>query len=120
MNAGKINYLVPIHKWSFCSISVSIFGIICLPVRVRTQTGVTYCMYVSASSIDFLGLAQKFAFPDRKLTRAGISFMDGHYLCTIRKDGERTVLYPGHLRISPKTCINYFQKGSYAFNIMLA
>ncbi|OQX62131.1 MAG: hypothetical protein B5M55_08180 [Desulfococcus sp. 4484_242] len=37
-------------------------------------------MYVSASSLDLLGLVQKFAFPDRKLISARISFMDGHYL----------------------------------------
>ncbi|RLC28960.1 MAG: hypothetical protein DRH37_08525 [Deltaproteobacteria bacterium] len=34
------------------------------------QTGAAYRMYASASSLDFPGLAQQFAFPDRKLTRA--------------------------------------------------
>ncbi|RLC29607.1 MAG: hypothetical protein DRH37_07170, partial [Deltaproteobacteria bacterium] len=32
--------------------------------------GAAYRMYASASSLDFPGLAQQFAFPDRKLTRA--------------------------------------------------
>ncbi|RLC32159.1 MAG: hypothetical protein DRH37_01305 [Deltaproteobacteria bacterium] len=39
-------------------------------VHARTQTGAAYRMYTSASSPDLLGLAQKFAFPDRKLMRA--------------------------------------------------
>ncbi|RLC31594.1 MAG: hypothetical protein DRH37_02750, partial [Deltaproteobacteria bacterium] len=70
--------LVSIHNRPFFAIPASIRGITCLPVRslsaVRTgqagtQTGAAYRMYASASSLDFLGLARKFAFPDRKFTR---------------------------------------------------
>ena len=50
------------------------------------QPGVAYRMYASASSLDFPGLAQQFAFPDRKLTRARISFTDGRQGVSIPSD----------------------------------
>ncbi|RLB89561.1 MAG: hypothetical protein DRH50_13550 [Deltaproteobacteria bacterium] len=41
-----------------------------LRCRFVCLEGEPHRMYASASSLDFPGLAQKFAFPDRKFTRA--------------------------------------------------
>ena len=56
--------------------------------------------YVSAQTLDFLDLAENFTFLIRKLRRAQVSFMDGHYL---RYLPRRSPTEAGRRRVRPLT-----------------